>query len=290
MKGIILAGGQGTRLYPSSLVVSKQLMNVYDKPLIYYSISILMLAKIKDILIITNNDSISQFNNLLGDGSQWGMTFEYKTQLEPKGVVDAFILGEDFIGGDNVCLILGDNFIYGNELDFILDTCKSNTGATILSYAVKDPERYGIVEFDNRQNILSIEEKPKNPKSNHAIVGIYFYDKNVCEYAKQVNFSSKGELEITDLNRIYLNKGLLNVFTLNRGISWMDAGTFDSLLTVSNFVHTIEKIQSYKICCPEEIAYRNKWISKNALLNLSEKYSNSGYGEYLKRISNENFI
>ena len=284
-KGIVLAGGQGTRLYPSSLVVSKQLINVYDKPLIYYSISTLMWAKIKDILIITTPDSISQFKDLLGDGSQWGVNFEYQVQEEPKGVADALILGESFIGDDNVCLILGDNFIYGNELDAVLEKCKTENGATVLSYPVKDPERFGVVEFDGDCKVTSIEEKPDNPKSNQAVIGMYFYDKNAPKYAKQVIPSDRGEIEITDLNKIYLEKGLLNVCNLKRGIAWMDAGTFDSLLTVSNFVQTIEKIQSYKICCPEEIAYRNNWIDRNQLLQLSMKYAKSGYGEYLRRIA-----
>ena len=284
-KGIVLAGGQGTRLYPSSLVVSKQLINVYDKPLIYYSISTLMWAEIKDILIITTPDSISQFKDLLGDGSQWGVNFEYQVQEEPKGVADALILGENFIGDDNVCLILGDNFIYGNELDAVLEKCKTENGATVLSYPVKDPERFGVVEFDSECKVTSIEEKPDKPKSNQAVIGMYFYDKNAPKYAKQVIPSDRGEIEITDLNKIYLEKGLLNVCNLKRGIAWMDAGTFDSLLTVSNFVQTIEKIQSYKICCPEEIAYRNNWIDRNQLLQLSMKYAKSGYGEYLKRIA-----
>ena len=274
-KGIVLAGGQGTRLYQSSLVVSKQLINVYDKPLIYYSISTLMWAKIKDILIITTPDSISQFKDLLGDGSQWGVNFEYQVQEEPKGVADALILGENFIGDDNVCLILGDNFIYGNELDAVLEKCKTENGATVLSYPVKDPERFGVVEFDGECKVTSIEEKPDNPKSNQAVIGMYFYDKNAPKYAKQVIPSDRGEIEITDLNKIYLEMGLLNVCNLKRGIAWMDAGTFDSLLTVSNFVQTIEKIQSYKICCPEEIAYRNNWIDRNQLLQLSMKYAKS---------------
>ena len=284
-KGIVLAGGQGTRLYPSSLVVSKQLINVYDKPLIYYSISTLMWAKIKDILIITTPDSVSQFKDLLGNGSQWGVNFEYKVQEEPRGVADALILGENFIGDDNVCLILGDNFIYGNELDAVLEKCKTENGATVLSYPVKDPERFGVVEFDDEYKVTSIEEKPDNPKSNQAVIGMYFYDKNASKYAKQVVPSERGEIEITDLNRIYLNKGLLNVCNLKRGIAWMDAGTFDSLLTVSNFVQTIERIQSYKICCPEEIAYRNEWIDRDQLLQLSGMYAKSGYGEYLKKIA-----
>jgi glucose-1-phosphate thymidylyltransferase len=244
-----------------------------------------MWAKIKDILIITTPDSISQFKDLLGDGSQWGVNFEYQVQEEPKGVADALILGENFIGDDNVCLILGDNFIYGNELDAVLEKCKTENGATVLSYPVKDPERFGVVEFDSECKVTSIEEKPDNPKSNQAVIGMYFYDKNAPKYAKQVIPSDRGEIEITDLNKIYLEKGLLNVCNLKRGIAWMDAGTFDSLLTVSNFVQTIEKIQSYKICCPEEIAYRNNWIDRNQLLQLSMKYAKSGYGEYLKRIA-----
>lgn len=286
-KGIILAGGQGTRLYPSSLVVSKQLMNVYDKPLIYYPISTLMLAGIKEILIISTPEYLNQFIDLLGDGSQWGIHIVYDIQDEPKGIVDAFLIAEDFIGNDKVCLILGDNIFYGNEFTKVLNSCQKNNGATILCYGVKDPHRFGVVEYNSNKKVTSLEEKPKNPKSNNAVVGLYFYDNKVLQYAKQVKPSLRGELEITDLNKIYLNNNDLNIVPLCRGMAWMDAGTFDSLLMASNFISTVEKIQGKKISCPEEIAYRKKWITKDHLLELADNLKKSGYGNYLNLIANE---
>lgn len=285
-KGIVLAGGQGTRLYPSSKVVSKQLMNVYDKPLIYYPISTLMLAGIRDILIITNPGQVDQFQDLLGNGQQWGINLSYKVQDNPNGIAEAFILAEDFIGKDNVCLILGDNILYGNYLENILKECMVENGSTILSYKVKDPERFGVVECDG-DKVISIEEKPKNPKSNNAIIGIYFYDNNVVEYSKKIVPSDRGELEITDIHNVYLKNNNLNVRSLRRGITWIDAGTFDSLLLASNLISTIEKVQTYKISCPEEIAYRNKWIDKEELYNLIGPLLKSGYGQYLKSICSE---
>ncbi len=286
-KGIILAGGQGTRLYPSSLVVSKQLLNVYDKPLIYYPISTLMLAGIREILIISTPEYINQFMELLGDGSQWGINIVYDVQFEPKGISEAFVIAEDFIGEDNVCLILGDNIFYGNELTKVLKLCQENVGATILSYEVKDPHRFGVVECDKNRKVISLEEKPENPKSNRAAVGLYFYDNKVIEYAKNLTQSPRGELEITDLNKIYLENSELNVIPLCRGMAWIDAGTFDSLLMASNFISTVEKLQGKKISCPEEIAYRKNWITKEELLILSKSFDKSGYGQYLKSIANE---
>jgi glucose-1-phosphate thymidylyltransferase len=283
-KGIILSGGKGTRLYPSSRVVSKQLMNVYDKPLIYYPLSTLMLAGIKDILIITNPDQVDQFQNLLGDGSQWGISVSYKTQENPNGLPEAFLIAEDFIGDDNVCLILGDNFLYGNSLDEILKSCQTGNGSTVLSYPVKDPERYGVVEYDLNENVIGFEEKPKVPKSNRALIGVYFFDNRCIEFSKQLKPSSRGETEIIDLLNKYLDLGELKVKGLTRAMTWIDAGTFDSLLLASNFIATVEKVQSYKISCPEEVAYKNRWINGKQLLNLSEETSKSGYGEYLKSI------
>jgi len=282
-KGIILAGGSGSRLQPLSNVVSKQLMNVYDKPLIYYPISTLLFAGIRDILIISTEESIPQFKRLLGDGSQWGVSFSYMIQDKPNGVVEAFLLGEEFIGDDNVCLILGDNILYGNDLEHILDICKADEGATILSYPVKDPERFGVVE-SNGDDVISIEGKPRYPKSNRALIGLYFYDNKVIEYAKQVKPSSRNELEITDLNKIYLNRKQLRVKRLYRGISWIDAGTFDSLLTASNLIYTLQQVQSYKICCPEEISYRNKWIDSDQLYDIIKTMPKSEYGKYLNMI------
>ena len=285
-KGIILAGGQGTRLYPSSKVVSKQLMNVYDKPLMYYPISTLMLAGLRDILIITNPEYIEQFKELLEDGSQWGINLTYKIQENPNGIADALIVGEEFIGNDNVCLILGDNILYGNYLENILRECCDGIGSTVLAYPVTDPERFGVVEFKDNK-VISIEEKPKNPKSNRAVIGVYFYDNMATKYAKNVTPSERGELEITSLHNIYLENNNLKVRQLNRGITWIDAGTFDSLLTASNFISTVEKVQSYKISCPEEIAYRNKWIDNKQLQKLAEPLVKSGYGEYLIKILGE---
>ena len=286
-KGIVLAGGQGTRLYPSSLVVSKQLMNVYDKPLIYYPISTLMIAGIREILIIATPGYIDQYMELLGDGSQWSVQITYATQSNFGGIAEAFLIAEDFIGNDDVCLILGDNIIYGNGMNHILKTCRQNKGATVLSYHVQDPHRFGIVEFDGNNKVISIEEKPENPKSNYAVIGLYFYDNKVVEYAKQIEPSPRGELEITDINKLYLEAGELNVENLSRGIAWIDAGTFDSLLTASNFISTVEKMQGTKISCPEEIAYRNGWITLEELKELAEPLVKSGYGKYLYSIYQE---
>ena len=282
-KGIILAGGSGTRLYPSSIVVSKQLINVYDKPLIYYPLSTLMIAGIRDILIITNKDQIGQFQKLLGDGSQWSISISYKIQDEPNGLPEAFILAEDFIGDDNVCLILGDNVIYGNELDSILLQSQKKSGATILSYSVNDPERFGIIEYDG-STVLSIEEKPEIPKSNKALIGIYFCDSKAVKYAKEIIPSKRNELEIVDVWKKYLQNGELNVKHLNRGITWIDAGTFDSLLTASNIIANVEKVQYNKISCPEEISWRKGWINDEQLKNLLKPLYKSGYGKYLELI------
>lgn len=283
-KGIILAGGKGTRLYPSSKVVSKQLMNVYDKPLIYYPLSTLMLAGIWDILIITNPDQVNQFEDLLGDGSQWGISLSYKVQDNPNGLPEAFIIAEDFIGEDSVCLILGDNLLYGNNLDNILKECQDYSGSTVLAYPVKDPERYGVVEYDKYENVIGFEEKPEIPKSNRALIGVYFCDNRCIEFAKQLKPSKRGELEIIDLLNKYLRIENLKVKELTRAMTWIDAGTFDSLLLASNFIATVEKVQSYKISCPEEVAYKNKWIDGKKLLELSNEHSKSGYGDYLKSI------
>ena len=283
-KGIILAGGKGTRLYPSSRVVSKQLMNVYDKPLIYYPLSTLMLAGIKNILIITNLGQVDQFQNLLGDGSQWGISISYETQENPNGLPEAFLIAEDFIGDDNVCLILGDNLLYGNSLNEILKDCQTGKGSTVLSYPVKDPERYGVVEYDLNENVIGFEEKPEVPKSNRALIGVYFFDNRCVSFSKELKPSSRGETEIIDLLNKYLNLGDLKVKGLTRTMTWIDAGTFDSLLLASNFIATVEKVQSYKISCPDEVAYKNRWINGKQLLKLSEDNCKSGYGDYLKSI------
>jgi len=285
-KGIILAGGSGTRLHPSSLVVSKQLMNVYDKPLVYYPLCTLMIAGIKDILIITNENQVDQFERLLGDGSHLGVNISYKVQDNPNGLPEAFVIAEDFIGDDNVCMVLGDNIIFGNNLDSILKESQRESGATILSYPVRDPERFGVIEFEkyDEGNVVSIEEKPENPKSNRALIGIYFFDNRCIEYAKQLKPSKRGETEIIDLCKKYLEDDELNVKNLTRTMTWIDAGTFESLLLASNFVSNFEKIQSYKISCPEEVAYKNRWIDGKQLLKIAESYPKSGYGDYLAGI------
>lgn len=285
-KGIILAGGSGTRLYPSTNVVSKQLMPVYDKPLIYYPLSALMLADIRDILIITTSESIGQFKKLLGDGSKWGINLEYAIQENPNGLAEAFIIGEEFIGNDNVCLVLGDNILYGNSLKSILRECKDWNGGTIFSYPVIDPERFGIVEM-NGDEIVSIIEKPTSPRSNRAVIGIYFFDNKVVEYAKEVQPSWRNELEMSSILNDYLETKSLKVKELNRGITWIDAGTVDSLLMASNFISNIEKVQTYKISCPEEISFKNGWIDRNQLKELAQSQSKSGYGQYLKRVLEE---
>lgn len=288
MKGIILAGGSGTRLYPLTMITSKQLLPVYDKPMIYYPLSTLMLAGIKDILIISTPQDLSNFVRLLGDGSQFGITLSYKEQPSPDGLAQAFIIGEDFIGNDTCAMVLGDNIFYGNGFTSMLKKATENAKegqATIFGYYVHDPERFGIVEFDEDGKVISVEEKPKNPKSNYCITGLYFYDNRVIEYAKQVKPSARGELEITDLNRMYFEDGTLNVQLLGRGYAWLDTGTMDSLVEAADFVQMIEKRQGIKISAPEEIAYINKWIDKKTILKSAERYGKSPYGEHLKRVA-----
>ncbi|MFT3918522.1 glucose-1-phosphate thymidylyltransferase RfbA [Cloacibacterium sp.] len=284
MKGIILAGGSGTRLYPLTIAVSKQLMPVYDKPMIYYPLSILLLAGIKEILIITTPHDQEAFKKLLGDGSAIGCKFEYKVQPSPDGLAQAFILGEEFIGDDSVALVLGDNIFYGNGLPQLLTSKTNVKGGCVFAYNVSDPERYGVVEFDENFKALSIEEKPQNPKSNFAVPGLYFYDNSVVEIAKNMKPSPRGELEITDVNKIYLEKGELEVGVMSRGTAWLDTGTFDSLHEATEFVKVLEKRQGFKISCIEEIAYNKGFINKEQLLQAAEKYGKSGYGEYLKKL------
>lgn len=287
-KGIILAGGSGTRLYPLTMITSKQLLPVYDKPMIYYPLSVLMLAGIKDILIISTPIDLPNFEKLLGDGSEFGINLSYAEQPSPDGLAQAFIIGEDFIGADNVAMILGDNIYYGNGLIPILKEAAENAKAgkaTIFGYYVNDPERFGVVEFDDNGKVISVEEKPKNPKSNYCITGLYFYDNRVVDFAKQVKPSARGELEITDLNRIYLEDGTLNVKLLGRGYAWLDTGTMDTLVEAAEFVQMIEKRQGIKISAPEEIAFRNGWINKEILLASADKYGKSPYGEHLKRVA-----
>ena len=284
MKGIILAGGSGTRLYPLTIAVSKQLMPVYDKPMIYYPLSILLLAGIKEILIITTPHDQEAFKKLLGDGSSIGCKFEYKVQPSPDGLAQAFILGEEFIGDDSVALVLGDNIFYGSGLPQLLTSKTNVKGGCVFAYNVSDPERYGVVEFDENFKALSIEEKPQNPKSNFAVPGLYFYDNSVVEIAKNLKPSPRGELEITDVNKIYLEKGELEVGVMSRGTAWLDTGTFDSLHEATEFVKVLEKRQGFKISCIEEIAYNKGFINKEQLLQAAEKYGKSGYGEYLKKL------
>ena len=288
MKGIILAGGSGTRLYPLTMVTSKQLLPVYDKPMIYYPLSVLMLASIKDILIISTPHDLPNFEKLLGDGSEFGINLSYAEQPSPDGLAQAFIIGEDFIGDDDVAMILGDNIYYGNGFTPILKEASENAQngkATIFGYYVHDPERFGIVEFDNQGKVISVEEKPQNPKSNYCITGLYFYDNRVVDFAKKVKPSARGELEITDLNRMYLEDGTLNVKLLGRGYAWLDTGTMDSLVEAAEFVQMIEKRQSIKISALEEIAYHNNWIDKQTLLASAKKYGKSPYGEHLKKVA-----
>ena len=286
MKGIILAGGSGTRLYPLTKVTSKQLLPVYDKPMIFYPLSTLMLAGIKDILIISTPQDLPNFEKLLGDGSTFGINLSYREQPSPDGLAQAFIIGEDFINGDSCAMVLGDNIFYGNGLTKHLKNAVENKdGATIFGYYVDDPERFGIVEFDKNGKAISIEEKPSKPKSNYCVTGLYFYDNKVCEYAKNLKPSSRGELEITDLNRIYLEKGNINVVTLGRGYAWLDTGTIDALAEATEFVKVIETRQGIKISAIEEIAYKNGWITKEKLLESAALYGKSAYGEHLKKVA-----
>lgn len=285
MKGIILAGGSGTRLYPITKVVSKQLLPVYDKPMIYYPLSVLMLAGIREILIISTPQDLPRFKDLLDDGSQWGLSFSYKVQPRPEGLAQAFILGRDFIGNDNVCMILGDNLFYGHGLpEKLHHAAARKRGATVFGYQVKDPERYGVVDFDSEGNVLDIEEKPSQPKSNYAVTGLYFYDNRVADIAAGIKPSARGELEITDVNRAYLKLGELHVEKLGRGIAWLDTGTHDSLLQSARYIEIIEKRQGLKIACVEEIAYFMKYIDASQLEKLARPLLKGGYGQYLMQI------
>ncbi|QSH57998.1 glucose-1-phosphate thymidylyltransferase RfbA [Photobacterium damselae subsp. damselae] len=288
MKGIILAGGSGTRLYPITMGVSKQLLPVYDKPMIYYPLSVLMLAGIKDVLIITTPEDQSSFKRLLGDGSQFGISLEYAIQEKPEGLAQAFIIGEEFIGDKSVCLVLGDNIFWGQGFSpKLVSAAKQTSGATVFGYEVQDPERFGVVEFDEAFNAISIEEKPKQPKSNYAVTGLYFYDNDVVRIAKDIQPSERGELEITSINQAYLDRGDLKVELLGRGFAWLDTGTHESLLEASSFVETIEKRQGFKIACLEEIAYRQGWMSKDDVKEGAESLKKNGYGQYLLKMIKE---
>ena len=285
-KGIVLAGGSGTRLYPLTMVTSKQLLPVYDKPMIYYPLSTLMLAGIRDILIISTPKDLPNFEKLLGDGSRYGINLSYKEQPSPDGLAQAFILGEEFIGNDNCAMVLGDNIFHGNGLTKHLKRAVENEGrGTVFGYYVDDPERFGVVEFDENGKAISLEEKPLTPKSNYAVTGLYFYDNKVCEYAKALKPSPRGELEITDLNRVYLEKGNLDVITLGRGYGWLDTGTVDSLTEAAEYVKVIETRQGLKIACLEEISYKNGWIDKKTLMESAEQYGKSPYGQHLRNVA-----
>jgi glucose-1-phosphate thymidylyltransferase len=285
MKGIILAGGSGTRLYPITKGISKQLMPIYDKPMVYYPLSVLMMAGIRDILVITTPDDQSQFQRLLGDGSDWGIKLSYAVQPKPEGLAHAFIIGEEFIGNDKVALILGDNIFYGHQFGESLKECNNPDGGIVFAYPVSDPERYGVVEFDKNHHAISIEEKPETPKSNYAVVGLYFYDNNVIEIAKNIQPSDRGELEITTVNEEYLKRGDLKVQIMDRGSAWLDTGTFGSMNDASEYIRVIEQRTGLKIGCPEEIAWRENYISKEQLLALAEPLRKSGYGQYLINIT-----
>ncbi|WP_283578346.1 glucose-1-phosphate thymidylyltransferase RfbA [Limosilactobacillus ingluviei] len=288
MKGIILAGGSGTRLYPITRGISKQLIPVYDKPMIYYPLSTLMLAGIRDVLVISTPDFMPLFQNLLGDGADLGMYFEYKVQEHPNGLAEAFILGKDFIGDDSVCLILGDNIYYGAGLSKLVQSAaQKSEGATVFGYHVNDPERFGVVEFDDQMHALSIEEKPTHPKSNYAVTGLYFYDNDVVEIAKHIKPSDRGELEITDVNSEYLKRGKLDVKLMGRGYAWLDTGTHDSMMEAANFIATVEKRENLKVACLEEIAYRMGYIDKDQLVKLAQPLKKNDYGQYLLRLAEE---
>ena len=290
-KGLILAGGSGTRLYPVTQSISKQLLPVYDKPMIYYSLSTLMLAGIRDILLISTPEDISRFESLLGDGTQWGLNIQYCVQASPDGLAEAFILGESFIGNDLSALILGDNIFYGHNMNnLLLNAIAREEGASVFAYHVQDPERYGVAEFDRNNKVISLEEKPLKPKSNFAVTGLYFYDQNVVKLAKSLKPSSRGELEITDLNLLYLIEKKLHVEVMGRGYAWLDTGTHESLLEASQFIATIENRQGLKVSCPEEIAYRQKWIDANQLEKLAKPLLKNKYGQYLLRILTEKNI
>jgi len=282
VKGIILAGGAGTRLHPITLSISKQLLPVYDKPMIYYPLSTLMMAGIREVLIITTPRDNPLFRQLLGDGSQWGIAIEYAVQEHPGGLAEAFLIGREFVGGEPCCLVLGDNIFFGQGLSSLLRQAADKTrGATVFGYWVRDPERYGVAEFDTNGQVISLEEKPARPKSNYAVTGLYFYDHRVCDLAAQLRPSARGELEITDLNRLYLQRGELELIQLGRGMAWLDTGTHDSLMEAAGFVETIEKRQGLKVCCPEEIAWRNRWIDDDQVRALAEPLGKNGYGQYL---------